>query len=126
MSFSTNIIKMKLVKIINTKNNEIIGNEIIYANTPYRRFIGLMGKKEINDGQGVFLTPCNSIHMMFMKFPIDLIFVDRKNKIIHMTENIQPWKISRIVFMAQSVLELPVGTISKTMSEVGDILSIEF
>ncbi|MFN8577842.1 MAG: DUF192 domain-containing protein [Candidatus Sericytochromatia bacterium] len=117
---------MKLIKIANSKNNEILGDKIIYANTPYRRFIGLMGKKEINEGQGVFLTPCNSIHMMFMKFPIDIIFLDRKNKIIHITENIQPWKISKIVFMAQSVLELPVGSVSKTDSKVGDKLTIEF
>lgn len=117
---------MKLIKLINTNNNQIIGNKISYANTPYRRFIGLMGKKSLEDGEGIFLTPCNSIHMMFMKFPIDIIFLDRKNKILHITENIQPWKISRIVFMAQSVLELPVGTVQKTQTKIGDILTIEY
>jgi uncharacterized membrane protein (UPF0127 family) len=117
---------MNCIKIINSKNNEILGDKIVYANTTYKRFIGLMGKKELNKGEGVFLTPCNSIHMMFMKLPLDIIFLDRKNKIIHITENIKPWKISRIVFMAQSVLEIPVGTILNTDSKIGDTLSIEF
>lgn len=117
---------MTFVKIINQRSNEIIGSQIVYANTYYKRFIGLIGKNELNSNEGLFLTPCNSIHMMFMKFPIDLIFLDRKNKIVHITENIKPWQISRIVFRGQSVLEVAAGKVKETESKVGDRILIEF
>lgn len=117
---------MSLIKLINTSSGQVIGDKIVYANGIYKRFIGLMGKKNLEKNEGIFLTPCNSIHMMFMKFPIDIIFLDRKNKIIHITENIQPWKISKVIFKAQSVLEVPIGTVKETKSKIGDSLSIEF
>lgn len=117
---------MNVVKIINQTNEQVLGDKITYANSIYGRFIGLMGKSELKKGEGVFLTPCNSIHMMFMKFPLDILFLDRKNKIIHITKDIKPWKISRVVFKAQSVLEVPAGTVENTKSNVGDIIKIEF
>lgn len=117
---------MAFVKVINQRSGQVIAENILYANSMYKRFIGLMGKNEINHNEGVFLTPCNSIHMMFMKFPLDIIFLDRKNKVIHITENIKPWQISRIVFKAQSVLEVMAGKARETDLQVGDKIEIKF
>ncbi len=117
---------MSFVKVINKRSDKVIGSKIVYANRMYTRFIGLLGRTELNINEGVFLTPCNSVHMMFMKFPIDLLFLDRKNKIIHIVENIRPWQISRIVFKAQSVLEIATGKAKEFDCQIGDQLSIEF
>lgn len=113
---------MKIIEIKNKETKEIIANKIGLANTMFSRFIGLISKKSIDENEGILLTPCNSIHMMFMKFPIDVVFLDKRNKVIKIIENIQPWKISPIVFKAQSVLELSSGTVSKKNIKIDDIL----
>ena len=115
---------MKNIKI--TKNEFLIGDKIGYANNPISRFFGLLNKKTIVDGEGVFLTPCNSIHMFFMKFPLDVVFLDRKYKVVKIMEDLKPWKISPVVFKAQSVLELPVGSIKKYQIAENDVLEIMF
>ncbi|GIW21844.1 MAG: hypothetical protein KatS3mg068_0851 [Candidatus Sericytochromatia bacterium] len=114
---------MKL-QIINTRNNKVIGSNIILGNTLLLRLIGLIGKKELKEDEGILLTPCNSIHMMFMKIPLDIIFLDSENKIIKVIENIKPWKISPIVLKAKSVLELPINSIKKNDLQINDKLDI--
>ncbi|MFN4149589.1 MAG: DUF192 domain-containing protein [Candidatus Sericytochromatia bacterium] len=113
---------MKIITIRNKENNTLISDNIGLANTMLTRFIGLMNKKTLEDNEGILLTPCNSIHMMFMKFPLDIVFLDRKNKVIKIIENLKPWRVSPVIFMAQSVLELPSGTISKTGLKINDTL----
>jgi uncharacterized membrane protein (UPF0127 family) len=81
-----------------------------------------MGKKDLAGGCGLLLSPCNSIHMFFMLFPIDAVFLDKNNKIMHIEENLMPWRISRYIPRARSVLELPSGTVSKTETKTGDTL----
>lgn len=117
---------MKYVEIKNQSNQIILGNKIGYANSPLSRFFGLLKKTHLEDGEGLLLTPCNSIHMFFMKFPIDVVFLDRKYKVVKTMENLKPWKISPVVFKAQSVLELPIGTIEKTQIKENDILELTF
>ncbi len=116
---------MKLITIINKSNNKIIGNKIAHANNFVTRFFGLMGKKALNEEEGLLITPCNSIHMMFMKFPLDIIFLDKQFKIVYVIESLKPWRVSPVIFKAQSVIELPEGTISRSESKVDDTLEIE-
>jgi len=113
-----------ILTIKNTKNNFILGNKIYLANNSITRLSGLMGKESFGEIDGMLIKPCNSIHTFFMKFPIDVIFISKDNKIIRVVENLKEWKISPIVFKAHSTLELPIKTIEKTNSEVGDILEI--
>lgn len=116
---------MKYLKITNKSNQKVIGDNIGNANNMYRRFVGLMGKESLNENEGLLLTPCNSIHMMFMKISLDVIFLDKKNKVLFLLEDFKPWKVSKVIFKAQSVLELPVGTIAKNQIKIDDILEIE-
>lgn len=111
--------------IINECNKKILGSRIIKADNFFSRFLGLMGKKELKKGSGLMITPCNSIHMMFMKFSLDVIFLDKERKIIHQIVGIKPWRISPVIFGACYVLELPVGTIAETETKVSDFLIIE-
>ncbi len=61
------------------------------------------------DGEGILLRPCNQIHMFFMRFPIDVIFLDRDYNIIHISHEIKPWRVSRMVMKAGSALECQAG-----------------
>ena len=101
----------------------IIAGNIITANTFLSRFIGLMGRKELPEGHGLLITPCNSIHMFFMKFPIDAVFLDKRNTVVFIIENIMPWQISKIIYNASSVLELPAGSVASSGTAVGDKLA---
>lgn len=105
---------MKLV----INNKEIIETEV--ADTSFARIKGLMFKKKIS--KGLWIVPCNSIHTFFMKCPIDVLFLDKKGKIIKMIPNMKPWRIGAIVWKAHSVIELPCGTIQYMNIQLHDIV----
>lgn len=76
-----------------------------------RRTVGLLFKKELNQ-EALILYPCNSIHMFFMKFPIDVVFLSKEKEIVRCIEHLKPWKVSPFVKESYYVLELPLGTIN--------------
>jgi len=84
-----------------------------------------MCRKVLLPGSGLIIVPCNSIHMFFMRFPLDIIFIDKSDTVVFLIENIKPWRFSRIVRKAHSVIELPAGIIHESRTEIGDILKIE-
>jgi uncharacterized protein len=90
------------------------------ADTFYTRLVGLLRDKTLEYGDGLWIKPCNSIHSIEMKFVFDAIFFDKNLKVVHLVREMKPWRISKIVFAAHSVLELPAGLISQTGTELGD------
>ena len=88
------------------------------------RMRGLLGRHGLDQGQGILLKPCNQIHMFFMKFPIDAIFLDRNDTVVHICHDIRPWRISRLIFKAVSVIECSSGMAKDAGILVGD--QIEF
>ncbi|OLO38951.1 hypothetical protein BTR23_10415 [Alkalihalophilus pseudofirmus] len=90
----------------------------------FKRFKGLMFRLKPISNEGILLTPCNSIHMFFMFFPIDVIFLNSRNEIIYTKEKVKPWSLIFPIKNATSVLELPTGSISKYSISVG--MKIEF
>lgn len=108
----------------NATRNLILVDNCSYAGTFLSRFLGLQFKKTLPKGHGLLITPCRSIHMFFMRFPIDAVFIDSNNKIIYIVEGIKPWSVSKHVHSAKSVLELPAGTVSATGTRIGDELEL--
>ncbi|MBS8266576.1 DUF192 domain-containing protein [Mesobacillus boroniphilus] len=94
------------------------------ANTFSARLKGLMFRRSPLDRQGLWITPCNSIHMFFMNFPIDAVFLDKEVRIVKLVGDLDPWKIVKPIPNAYSVVELPVGTIKKFDLQTGDILEL--
>lgn len=92
-------------------NNNSIGNNIKIADNFFTRFKGLMFKKELNINEGLIINPCNSIHMFFMNFPLDILFVNENNEVVEILENIKPWRVSKLYFNAEYVVELPINTV---------------
>jgi len=70
------------------------------------------------------IEPCNSIHMFFMRYSLDVIFVDRDGRVLFLYEGIKPWRVGRLVKGARMAIELPTGTINRTNTEVGDRLFV--
>jgi uncharacterized protein len=90
------------------------------ADTFYTRLVGLLRDKTLEYGDGLWIKPCNSIHSIGMRFKFDAVFLDKNLRVVHLVREMKPWRISKMVFSAHSVLELPAGHISQTATELGD------
>jgi uncharacterized membrane protein (UPF0127 family) len=86
----------------------------------YTRLVGLLRDRQLAHGDGLWIIPCNSIHSIGMKFDFDAVFLDKNLRVVHLMHVMKPWRISKMVFSAQSVLEIPAGIIAKTGTEMGD------
>lgn len=84
----------------------------------------MLNRKSLDGGEALILEPSNCIHMFFMRFTIDVLFLDRYGKIVAALSSFRPWRLSRIYFPSFSVIELPAGIIEKTQTKVGDNIEI--
>jgi hypothetical protein len=86
------------------------------------RLLGLMGKSYVG-AEALLISPCNSIHMFFMKMPIDAVFLDGKGCVIAVNKSMKPWTISRIYKRGRSVMEMPSGSADRIGIKCGEVLS---
>lgn len=105
-------------------NGVVICEKVELANNFYKRFMGLMYRKSMEENEGLLLDPCNQIHTFGMKFPIDTITISRDNIITKIDVKVGPGKVRPKVKDGKKVLELTAGTCEKYGLELGD--SIEF
>ena len=110
------------VKIINNSKNTVIADAARVADTWCSRMVGLLGKKNLPAVEALVITRCRSIHMFFMCFAIDVIFVDKSDRVVGLVENIQPFRLSPIFLSSSRAVELPAGTIAATRTSRGDHL----
>lgn len=87
------------------------------AETFWTRFMGLMGRARLPHREGLLIRPCNSIHMFFMRFPIDVVFLDRDYRIVKLIRSLEPGKVVGIVQGAVQVLEVVAGDLPESFSE---------
>lgn len=90
------------------------------ADDVFTRLVGLLRDRQLAHGDGLWIIPCNSIHSIGMKFDFDAVFLDKELRVVHLMHVMKPWRISKMVFSAHSVLEVPAGIIAKTGTEMGD------
>jgi len=83
------------------------------------RMRGLLGRKDLPPGTGIWLKPCHSIHMFFMKFPIDAVFLDRNLRVVRVVSDLRPWSLVWPVKGACSCVEVPAGTAGECGIEPG-------
>jgi uncharacterized membrane protein (UPF0127 family) len=114
---------LKIVSILNKTKNCVLGDAIGRADTSQTRRTGLLKKTGLLDGEGLWILPCEGIHTFFMKFAIDVLFLDKKRSVVKLVHSMGPWRMA-ISFRAHSVLELPAGTIVKTGTMRGDLLEV--
>ncbi len=107
-----------------TKGSSLVSRGKV-ANTFFTRFKGLMGVSSLQKGDGLLIIPGNSIHTHFMRFPIDVLYLDKTWRVVAIDENMKPWRIGRIHRNAHSVLELPAGMVAATDTQVGDQLKVQ-
>ena len=106
--------------IVNKTRNVILADKAKIAHTPFSRIKGLLGRKGLEKGEGLIIKPCSSIHTFFMQFKIDVIFLDKENKVVAMAFSLPPARIFDTFFRGKLVIELPSGILEKTGTKVGD------
>jgi uncharacterized membrane protein (UPF0127 family) len=94
-------------------NGKVIADKVYKADRFFKRMIGLMGKKDIAENEGLLIYPCRQIHTFFMRFPIDVLFLSKSGEILFLKEKMEPGFVSPSVKDCFYVLELKGGTISK-------------
>jgi uncharacterized membrane protein (UPF0127 family) len=103
---------------------EVVTPLLFKADTMWTRMRGLLGRGGLAPSEGLWISPCNSIHMFFMRFAIDVVFIDERLQVVRVCEDVKPWRIARGGKHAHSVLELPPGKAAFFNIRVGDKLQI--
>lgn len=89
------------------------------------RTVGLLGRSSLEPGEALVLEPCSSVHTAFMRFSIDVVYVDRDGAVVKVSPSLRPFRVSGMLRGGRSAIELPSGTVASTGTAVGDELSFE-
>src|SRR5947209_17492107 len=106
----------------NRTRGATLASDVQLADTPRARRIGLLKHDMLSPGQGLWIYPTQAIHTFGMRFPIDVVFIDRRMRVKRVYHQLAPFRLTSLVWSAQSVLELPSGSLAGTGTAVGDEL----
>lgn len=115
---------MQTVAVVNTTRDTVLGRRIAVAETSWTRMIGLLGQSGLEPGAGLLIIPSQAVHTIGMRFAIDVVFVNRKWRVVYVRPAMAPNRVTAIRWRAQFVVELPAGVIAQTATRVGDQLGI--
>ena len=113
---------MSTLRVVNRTRGAVLGSQVNVADRFWSRLRGFLGRRRPAPGEGLLLTPCDGVHMFGMRFPLDVVFLAEDGTVLHLVEALQPWERTSRVRDARAVLELPVGTLGRTGTMVGDRL----
>jgi len=103
----------------------VLAERLRLAHTHWARLRGLLGTKRLDPGHGLWLRPCRQIHMFGMRYAVDAVFLDEHQRVVRALSELSPWRVSPRVADAESVLELPAGTVARTRLAKGAQVVIE-
>lgn len=114
----------RAIRVLNLTRHTALGDRVELAGQGRSRRKGLLGRDRLEGGEGLWIVPCEAVHTFWMRFPIDLVYLDRKHRVLKIRSHVHPWRLSACL-RAHSVIELPSGTVAGTQTMRGDTLSIE-
>jgi uncharacterized protein len=112
------------VPAINLTKKTWLATKIRKADNFVTRLVGLLKRTHLGPEEALWLTPSKGIHTIGMKFPIDVLFLNKSHQVLALIPGMAPYRVSAVQLWGYSVLELPSGTIRKSRTEVGDQLEI--
>ncbi len=116
---------MPVVSVRKTNGGTMLAAEVQIASTSLRRAVGLLGRKQLGDEQGLWIRPCSGVHTFGMSFPIDVVGLDRELRVVRLWPQLKPYRLTTIVPAVRTVVELAAGRIAACHLHVGDRLSIQ-
>ena len=113
------------MRVRNETRATVLAEQCRVARSLRDRTVGLLGRSSLPAGEGLWIERSPSIHMFFMRFAIDAVFVDASGRVVRVVEDLRPWRIVGWAGGARDCLELPAGTVRRTGTMVGDQLVLE-
>jgi uncharacterized membrane protein (UPF0127 family) len=103
-----------------------LATALAVADGHWTRLRGLLGLSadDFRNGSGLWIVPCHGVHTLGMEFPIDVIYLDEGLRVVHVEQNLRPWRVAPVRMQATSVIELPSHTVRETGTGVGDRIEI--
>jgi uncharacterized membrane protein (UPF0127 family) len=114
---------MSMPRFVNQTRETVLAEDVRVAESMWDRFWGLMGRKGLPQQSGLLIRPCSSVHTAFMRFPIDVIFLDRSLKVVKVAPAMRPFRVA-MAGGAQCVLELNAGVAELARVQAGDQLAL--
>ena len=115
----------RVVVVGNLTRGTIVASRVGVARSIPARTRGLMFARSLADDEGLLIDPCGSIHMFFMRFALDVLYVDQFDRVVRTQRGIKPWRVGPLYTRgAKYVIELPIGTIERSATEPCDQLQI--
>jgi uncharacterized protein len=111
-------------RLVHPRTGRVLAERLQAPRTFVGRGLGLMFRRHLGAGEGMWIQPCNGIHMFGMRFPIDAVFLDRRLRVVRVYHRLRPWRVVPLVLRAHSVLELPAGTVADLALERGEPLEL--
>jgi uncharacterized protein len=118
-------VHVQTVVVRNQTRDILLAESADVADTSATRQKGLLGRDRLSPGQGLWIVPCEGVHTCGMRFPIDVLYLDRHKRVRKLRHAMMPWRLS-LCFLAHSVLELPAGMIEESGTKTGDQLDLVF
>jgi uncharacterized membrane protein (UPF0127 family) len=112
------------VRALNVSKETVIVSDLKEAAGFFPRLVGLMGRTRLEDNEGLWMARCSAIHTFWMKFPIDVVFLDRDFTVIKTVKSLRPFRPMVSCRHAEGILELPEGTIERAQVRIGDRVKI--
>jgi uncharacterized protein len=112
-----------IVRVVDTAGNDVC-TRCEVAGSMLARMRGLLGREGLAEDEGLLIEPAPSVHMFFMRFPIDVVFLDKNRHVVGLAHTLRPWRVAG-ARKAVAALELPAGTAQKHGLELGDVLTFE-
>lgn len=110
------------LRVLNATRDHALASDVQEATNPWARMVGLLGRAYLGPGEGLYLRSCGAIHTWFMRFAIDVLYLDRNGRVVKAVPALGPFQFSSGGRHARSTLELPAGTIALTETQAGDEL----
>lgn len=115
---------MRHITVINKTKQTLVGDNICLANSFFTRLFGLLGKRGLDAGAGLLIRPSSGVHTFGMRFPIDVVALDRNLRVVAVDEAVKPWRLSGLRLRTRQVLELPPGQSKIAGIQPGDYLEL--
>jgi uncharacterized membrane protein (UPF0127 family) len=115
----------RLVSVVNRTRRTTLGDRVRIASSTLDRTIGLLRTPSLEPGEGLWIERSPSIHMFFMPYAIDAVFVDKQGRVTKVAANLKPWRVVWWAPGARDCLELPAGAAAAAATQVGDELAME-
>lgn len=100
-----------LYSLLEVESGNVVIENLHVADTFWKQVVGLLGKRGLDESEGLWIEPCNGVHTFGMRFEIDLLFLDKSGLAVHKALHVKPWRICGPIWGTRVIVEMPAGAL---------------